>query len=145
MEISTFLGLVVGLGAMAGVLLCGEAQVSLAKFIDPPAILMVFGGAVAVALVGFPMKQVINLYAILRKPFFTRPENPALVIDELVRLAEVARKDGLLALEGKAGEMGNHFLAMGMQLTVDGTRAEVVEEILRTEMHALESRHRDAK
>jgi chemotaxis protein MotA len=145
MEISTFLGIIVGLAAMAGVLLCGETQVSLAKFIDPPAILMVFGGAVAVALVGFPMKQLIHLFAILRKPFFTKSENPSLLIEELVRLAEIARKDGLLALESQTSEMSNPFTALGIQLSVDGTRAEVVEEIMRTEIQALEHRHRDAK
>jgi chemotaxis protein MotA len=145
MEISTVLGLIVGFAAMVGVLMFGETEVSLSKFIDPPAIMMVFGGTVAVALVGYPLKQVVNIIAILKKTVFTKPEDPADVIDELVGLAETARKDGLLALESKTRDLKDPFVALGIQLSVDGTRAEVIEEILRTEIDALMGRHREAK
>jgi chemotaxis protein MotA len=145
MEVSTVLGLVLGMGAMVGVLMLGESGVSLTKFIDPPAILMVFGGAIAVALVGYPLKQVINVFGILKKPFFSKPDNPVELIETLVGLAETARRDGLLALESKAQEIRDPFVTLGIQLSVDGTRAEIVEEILRTEMDALDSRHREAK
>ena len=101
MEISTILGLFIGFAMMVGVLMVGESHVSLAKFIDPPAMMMVFGGAIAVLLVGFPLKQVVNIFGILKKPFFARPEHPGELIEQLVGLAETARKDGLLALESK--------------------------------------------
>jgi chemotaxis protein MotA len=127
------------------VLMVGETQVSLTKFVDPPAIMMVFGGAIAVALVGYPLKQVLNIFAILKKPFFSKAENPVELIDELVGLAETARKDGLLALENKTKEIRNPFITLGIQLSVDGTRAEVVEEIMRTEIEALEVRHKECK
>lgn len=145
MEISTFLGLIIGFAAMVGVLMVGETDVSLTKFIDPPAIMMVFGGAVAVALVGYPLKQVINVFSVLKKPFFSKPENPVELIEELVGLAEIARKDGLLSLEDKTREVRDPFMTMGIQFAVDGTRAEVVEEIMRSEISALEGRHREAK
>ena len=145
MEISTILGLIVGFSAMVGVLLFGKSNVSVNEFIDPPAILMVFGGATAVALVGYPLKQVINLAAILKKPFVTKPVNPVELIDELVELAEVARRDGLLALEVRTKDLRDPFIANGIQLSVDGTRSEILEEIMRTEISALENRHREAK
>jgi chemotaxis protein MotA len=145
MEISTILGLILGFGAMLGVLMFGETEVSLAKFIDPPAIMMVFGGAVAVALVGYPLKQVINIFAMLKKTIFTTAENPAEVIEQIVGLAETARKDGLLALENKTRELKDPFIMLGIQLSVDGTRAELVQEIMRTEIEALDGRHREAK
>ncbi len=145
MEISTILGLLIGLAMMVGVLMVGESHVSLTKFIDPPAMMMVFGGAVAVTLVGFPLKQVLNIFGILKKPFFARPEHPGELIEQIVGLAEVARKEGLLALEGKTKEIKDPFITLGIQLSVDGTRSEVVEEIMRNEMEALEGRHREAK
>lgn len=145
MEVSTILGLVLGLAAMIGVLMLGGSDVSLARFIDPPAILMVFGGTLAVALVGYPLRQVANIFAILKKTIFTKPEDPARLIDELVGLAETARREGLLSLESKTSELDDPFTALGIQLCVDGTRAEVIHEILGTEIQALESRHRDAK
>ena len=101
MEISTVLGLIIGFAMMVGVLMVGESHVSLTKFIDPPAMMMVFGGAIAVTLVGFPLKQVMNIFSILKKPFFAKPDHPGELIEQIVSLAETARKDGLLALEGK--------------------------------------------
>ena len=145
MEISTILGLVIGFGAMIGVLLVGESQVSLAKFIDLPAIMMVFGGAIAVALVGYPMKQVLNVFAILKNAFLHKTHSPIALIDDLVNLAEIARKDGLLALESKTRDIEDPFVTLGIQLSVDGTRTEIVEEIMRNEIASLESRHREAK
>ena len=120
MEKSTPIGLLIGFSMMIGVLFVGEAKVSLLKFIDPPAMMMVFGGAVAVALVGFPLRQVLRLFAIGKKLFFHQHEDPRAVIDQIVELAEIARKDGLLALERKTEEGQNPLLVLGVQLAVDG-------------------------
>jgi len=145
MEISTILGLIIGFCMMAGVLFVGEAQVSVMEFVDPAAIMMVGGGAVAVLLVGFPMKHVLTLFGILKKTFVTKPENIPELIERMVGLAETARKDGLLALENKTKDIDDPFVVLGIQLSVDGTRPEVVEQIMRTEIEAVASRHRDAK
>jgi chemotaxis protein MotA len=145
MEKSTPIGLLIGFSMMIGVLFAGEARISLLKFIDPPAIMMVFGGAVAVALVGFPLRQVLRLFAIGKKLFFHKHEDPRAVIDQIVELAEIARKDGLLALERKTDEGQNPLLVLGVQLAVDGARPESVDQILRTEIEAASGRHRENK
>jgi chemotaxis protein MotA len=145
MEWTTILGLILGFAAMSGVLLLGKTGASLATFIDPPALLMVFGGATAVALIGFPSRQLQNLFSILKKPFVNRLEEPVELIKELVTLAELARKDGLLALEARSREIRNPFMAMGIQLAVDGTRPEVVAEVMNNEVQARAERHREAK
>ena len=75
MEWTTILGLILGFAAMSGVLMLGKTGASLNTFIDPPALLMVFGGAAAVTLIGFPSRQLQNLFSILRKPFFNRRRN----------------------------------------------------------------------
>ena len=145
MEWTTILGLILGFASMAGVLVLGKTGATLNTFIDPPALLMVFGGAAAVMLIGFPSRQLQNLFSILRKPFLSRLEEPAELIGELVGLAELARKDGLLALEAKAREIRDPFVAMGIQLAVDGTRPEVVAEIMQSEVDSRPRRHREAK
>lgn len=145
MEWTTTLGLFLGFAAMCGVLMFGKTEASFATFIDPPALMMVFGGAAAVVLVGFPGRQIQNLAAILRKPFLAPKDEPAALIDELVHLAEVARKNGLLSLEPIAREIPNPFVALGIQLAVDGNRPETVREIMENEVAALAARHRQAK
>jgi chemotaxis protein MotA len=123
----------------------GKTDVSLATFVDPPAMMMVLGGAAAVVLVGFPFRQLQNLFSILSKPFLSPSEEPAALIDEMVQLAEVARRDGLLVLETVASDIRNPFIALGIQLAVDGTRPETVREVMQNEVEALAARHRQAK
>jgi len=149
MDISTFIGLVLAFLAMGGALAImaghGNGSVNLASFIDPPAIIMVLGGALCVTLVGFPMKRVFSMVRAIKKMFFFRPENPAELIDEIVKLAEIARRDGLLALEGKAKDIRNPFIALGIQMAVDGIKPETVEEVMRTEIQAMQGRHHEGK
>ena len=145
MEISTILGLILGLSMMIGVLFVGEAQVSFMKFVDPAAMMMVGGGAVAVLLVGYPLKHVAGLFRVLLKPFANPTEHIGELIDLLVQLGETARKDGLLALERNVRDIDNPFVARGIQLCVDGTRPEIIEDVLRSEIDAMSDRHKHYK
>jgi chemotaxis protein MotA len=145
MEWTTILGLFLGFAAMCGVLMFGKSEASFATFIDPPALLMVFGGAAAVVLIGFPVRQLKNLVAMLRKTIRAPKNDPAELIDEIVRLAEVARKDGLLRLEPIARQIRDPFLALGINLAVDGARPHAIREIMNNEVAALAARHRQAK
>ncbi len=149
MDISTVVGLVMAAAMMGGSLIImgaeGKGNINFAAFVDPPAIMMVLGGGVAVCLVGFPLKNVLSLGAIIKKVFFNKPENLGRQIEELVSLAETARRDGLLALESRTAGIDDPFLALGIQMAVDGTRPEVIEEVLRTEIAAMASRHREGK
>ena len=72
-------------------------------------------------------------------------ENISALIEQIVSLAETARRDGLLALESRLDEIDNPFVVLGIQMAVDGTRPEVIEDIMRTEMDAVATRHRDGK
>ena len=149
MDIATIAGLVMAVGMMIGSLivmeLMGHGKVNYGAFIDPPAIMMVIGGGTAVGLVGFPLKNVLALFKVIMKVFFTKPENLNHLIEQIVGLAETARRDGLLALESKASEIEDPFVAMGVQMAVDGTRAEVIEEVMRTEMENMAARHKESK
>jgi chemotaxis protein MotA len=62
-----------------------------------------------------------------------------------VVLAEIARREGLLALDAKLDRIENPFIRLGLQMAVDGTRPEVIENILRTEVEAVSARHKEGK
>ncbi len=76
--------------------------------------------------------------------FFNKQEDVMELIRLIVSLAETAR-DGLLALEGRIEEVRNPFLILGIQMAVDGTRPEIIEDIMRTEMDAVATRHGNGK
>ena len=149
MDVTTIGGLILGFLMMGCALafmgMSGEGGINLAGFIDPPAIMMVLGGGTAVMLVGFPLPRVLSMFPIAKKLFFRKKENPSELIQGVVKLAEVARRDGLLALEKKTKDIKDPFVALGIQMAVDGIKPEIVEEIMRTEIESMETRHNEGR
>jgi chemotaxis protein MotA len=148
MDIATILGLVLGFAMMGGALavmgLSGEGQIHLAGFIDPPAIMMVIGGGLAVALVGFPLHRVLSLLKTIKKLFYRKKADPKGLIQQLVELAEVARRDGLLALEN-VNSITDPFISLGIGMAVDGAKPETIEEVMRTDIRSMAARHHEGK
>lgn len=123
----------------------GNSGVSLGQFVDPPAAIMVIGGGLCVVLTSVPLKKFLALPKMLWKLAVNHGPDLSALVGQIVALSELARKDGLLALETKVPEIANHTLAAGVQMAVDGTRPEVIQEIIRTEMRAEEARHHVGK
>jgi len=104
--------------------------------------MIVAGGTLAATLISYPLKNVVGVFGVLKKAFFNKMQDPTEIINILVRFAEKARREGLLALEMDAEEIDDKFLQKGIQLVVDGTDPELVKSILETELVFLEERHR---
>ena len=118
---------------------------SFAGFYNLPSILVVIGGSIAAVFICFPLKSIFGFVGVAKKVFLNKQASIADLIEQIVSLAETARRDGLLALEGRLDEITNPFVILGIQMAVDGTRPEVIESIMRTEMDAVASRHRNGK
>jgi chemotaxis protein MotA len=143
MDIATLIGVVMAVTLILVSIVIGGG--SFAAFIDPPSIMVVIGGSIAAAMIAFPMKNFLGVFGIMMKTVFYKLDSIPQLIEQLVSLAETARRDGLLALEGRIEEIENSFIVIGIQMAVDGTRPEVMEDILRTELDAVATRHRDGK
>jgi chemotaxis protein MotA len=143
MDIASVVGLLLAVGLIIGSILTGTAPFS--AYMDVPSVLVVIGGATGAGLLCFPLKNIIGLPMVMKKVFLNKSENISALIEQLVSLAETARRDGLLALESRLAEVDSQFIRLGIQMAVDGTRPEVIEDIMRTEMDAIATRHRDGK
>ena len=143
MDISTLIGFLLAWALIIGSICMGVAPFS--AFIDIPAGLVVIGGACAACMMAFPLKNMLGVPKVMLKVFFNKAEDYGKVIQQLISLAETARKDGLLALEGRMEEIDHPFIKVGIQMAIDGTRPEVIEDIMRTEVDAIATRHRDGK
>ena len=143
MDIASVVGLLVAVGLIIGSILLGSAPPM--AFVNVPSALVVIGGATAAAMIAFPLKNILGVPMVVKKVFLNKPENVSDLIEQLVSLAETARRDGLLALEERLDEVESPFVKLGVQMAVDGTRPEVLEDILRTEIDAVATRHRDGK
>jgi chemotaxis protein MotA len=110
-------------------------------FFNIPALLIVCVGTAGVTLAGTSLaqfKQIPKLY----KLAFSPPELNALArVRLLVNFAEMARREGLLALDDELQQVDDEYTRKGLQLVVDGTDPELVREILEIEMDAMAMRH----
>ncbi len=143
MDIATVVGLLLGMGLILTSIFLGGGTLN--GFFDAGSVMVVVGGAIAAAMISFPLKNFLGVFKVTSKVFFYKLESIPELIEQLVSLAETARRDGLLALESRVGDIENPFIVLGLQMAVDGTRPEVMEDILRTELDAVATRHRDGK
>jgi len=136
---ATPLGFIIGLGSITASVILEHGN--LFSYVNMSAGLIVFGGSLGIALISYPLGVVMRLPKIImqsmREPGDEGPE----LVKLFVRLAERARKEGLLALEQEAASIAHPLLKKGITLVVDGTDPEVVKSVLEVELVAREARH----
>ena len=141
-DISTIVGLILGIALVGLAILLGG---SIGAYIDAPSMMIVIGGAIAATLVAFPLGRVLGLPKVAMKCVFNKSSDALKLIEELVEYAEVARRDGILALEGLTDQMEDPFIIAGVRMAVDGTDPEVIEQVMETELEQLMERHERGK
>lgn len=138
MDLGTGIGFFAGIGFIVwGIMLSG----SLGTFMDTASIFIVLGGTIAATLISFPLKNVLNTFKVVKNVFTEKDSKADELIKEIIDLANIARKEGLLALEEAVNNTENTFLKKGIMLIVDGTDPELVRNILETELIFTEERH----
>lgn len=138
MDLGTSLGLFLGFGLVVlGIVQSGK----LTDFIDIPGALIVFGGAFASLFIMFPMHRVLGIFGIVKNCFFTKVPDPLTETKRLAELAAMSRRDGLLALEKQVPEIKDAFLVRGLEMVIEGTPREKLEEVLQTELGCIQERH----
>jgi chemotaxis protein MotA len=142
MDISTIIGIVLGIGCIVAAILHDG---SLKSFVDIPGALICYGGSISSLFIMFPLKKVLGVFGVLRQCFFITLPDPKEEIKRLTDLATVARRDGLLALEKKLPEIKDPFLVRGLEMVIDGTPKEKLEEVLQIELHCIQERHTTGK
>lgn len=136
MDLATLVGLLGALGLIiATMLMSGE----MSMFINAPSMVIVVGGSTFAVMAKFGLGQFLGAFKVAGKSFMNKLDDPADLIDEIVELADAARKGGLLSLEGR--EVGNDFLQKGIQLLVDGHDPDVVKGLLNKDRQKAEERH----
>lgn len=136
MDIATLLGLI---GAFAIVIMAMLLGGSVLVFVNIPSLLVVIGGTTFAVLMKFALKQYLGAFKIAAKAFKFKSIDPESLIDEVSELADLARKGGLLSLEGK--EVSHDFLQQGITLLVDGHDPEVIRTMMSKDMKMGLDRH----
>jgi chemotaxis protein MotA len=137
-DVATIIGLAAAFGLVGWSIQVGG---NLGGFVNLPAAAIVLGGTFGSLLVHFPMSRLIGLFGILRKTLVFAQPKPDEVINKMVKYAERARREGMLALEDDSETETDEFLRKGLRLAVDGTDPQLLEKIMLTDVHQIENRH----
>lgn len=134
MDPATIIGIVLAFIAIfASMILEGGSPGSI--FLVPPLIL-VFFGTLGAAMAGGMLKDTIALADSFKRVLLGSVGTADALVDDIVKLAEKARREGLLALEDAMKEVQDPFLKKGLQLAIDGTDSEELAAILEAEVDA---------
>ena len=136
MDLATLLGILGAMGVIALAIVLGG---SAGTFVNIPSIAVVVGGTFAATLTRISLADFFGSFKLILSAFLHKSVSLTKLIEEAVELADVARKEGVLALEGR--EIGHPFLEQGVNLCIDGHSTEVVQKMLGKDINLSIERH----
>jgi len=138
LDLSSILGLILGIIFMIwGIYESGD----ISAYWDIRSIIITLGGTIASTITSFPIRDIGNVLKVAKNAFVHTETSLDQVIIDIITLANIARKEGLLSLEEYADNLDDEFLSKGIMLIVDGTEPDLVRNIMETELLYLEERH----
>lgn len=136
MDIATLLGIILGFTLVIGAIFMGG---SIGDFINIPSMMIVFGGTAAAISVTFPFEEVIQAFLGGIQVFAARRVKPQEVVNTMVRIAEISRREGLVALENIQTE--NALLKKACQLIADNADPALIRDTVMIEIATMKRRH----
>lgn len=144
MEVATPVGIIFAVVAISVAFII-EGGSPMVAFSNPGAIIIIVGGTVGVGLASNRMSDIgPGVKATLKMLLPGTKLDAAAAVNELMEYADVARRDGLLALEEKAKAVEDPFMKRGLELVIDGTDSDEVADVLEADIAAMKDRHKVA-
>ena len=134
----TIVGLIVGFAAIIIAILLGG---QIGDFVNVEGIFIVFVGVGAAIAISYPMQAIKNLGSLIGNAFKAKTVDFQKDIEEMVKIANIARREGILALEETVSSMEDKFMQKGIMLIIDGSDPELVKSVLETELMFTKERH----
>ncbi len=144
MDKSSLIGVILGVACctLVGFMASGGDWV---MFWSEKGVIMVFGGTVSVIFMAMPMDRIKQVPGYIKRFFFDKGTRPSDVIQIMGKLAERARRDGILALESEMTNIKDPFLQASLKMAVDGVEPGSIESTCRLELMAMQDRHKAGK
>lgn len=140
MDVFLLIGIVVGTAAILGGMLIKGASITI--LLSPEAALIIIVGLIAATINSFPLQEIKRLPKMVKVLFSNQTYDYGKIVGQIVELSNIARKDGLLALEEPVEKLDNPFFKKGMEMVVDGAEPEEVRSVMESEIESMEERHR---
>lgn len=138
MDIASLIGFIGAIGMIIGAMITAGG---LGPFIDVPSILIVFGGTFFAVMYLSPMPIFLGSFGAMAKAFMPKAQKVDALVERMVELSNIARKDGMMALEGQ--EVPDKFFEKGLQMLVDGADEPKLVKQLNQEIKSMKQRHEE--
>ena len=138
MDLASLIGFVGAIGAILAAMIAGGG---IAPFIDTQSILIVFGGTFFAVMYAAPLPVFLGSFKAMSKAFLPPVKKLDETVERMVELAGMARKDGMMALEGQP--VPDKFFEKGMQMLVDGADEQKLVRQMNSEIGSMKSRHEE--
>lgn len=143
MDLASILGLVLCFSMLGYGCINAAGLANINRYGDLPSAIITFGGAFFAVLASKSLSDYIAGLKSFTLIFKAPSSNVKEMIQKIIDLSNIARKEGLLSLEEAAGDLEDEFMKKGILLIVDGTDPELVRGIMETELVSTEARHKD--
>ncbi len=139
---STMIGLILTVALLAGVMVIGTG-LSVHVFWQASSLVLVLGGAVLTTVMSSPEARLQQVRGMLRSAFYVQTRPVEDVIVTLVALAEIARRQGLLALDRPVAGLRDGFIKRAIHMAIDGYEPGSIRATLQAELESIDLRHRE--
>ena len=136
MDLASLLGLLGCLGMILFAMVMGGDPMA---YVDVTSILIVFGGTFFAVMYTAPLPVFLGSFGVMAKAFLPPIKKQEALVERMIELAGIARKDGMMALEGQ--EVPDKFFEKGLQMLVDGADEAKLTTQLKQEIKAMKGRH----
>lgn len=127
MDIATGVGIIGGIATICALIIIDGGN--FAAYWDKHAAIIIFGGSAAATMLRFPFSVIAHGLPMGACFAFTMSaSHPRELIEEITRVAEIARKSGPVALESV--EVSNPFLAQGLRYIADGYDKDFIRDTM---------------
>ena len=138
MDLASIIGFIGACGMIAGAMISGGG---LGPFVDVPSLLIVVGGTFFAVMYTTPLPTFLSSFGAMGKAFFPPVKSQEQLVTRMVELAAIARKDGMMALDGQ--DVPDKFFQKGMQMLVDGADEKKLVAQMTQEIKSMRERHGD--
>lgn len=133
MDLASVIGTILGIGGVVGGQLLEGGHIG--QIMQGTAAIIVFGGTFGAMLLAFPASDVKKAFQMIPSIYKNVDMDVRPTIDEIIRIATIARKEGVLAVEGQRDSIVNPLFKKSIKYVIDGFEPNTVKEIIDTEIY----------
>ncbi|MFE6967047.1 motility protein A [Agromyces sp. NPDC057679] len=133
MDISLLVGVLLAFGSVVSMVILEGGRIE--SLLLPAPMVLVFGATIAVGFASGKLRDTLRAFGSIPRAIVGRTRPPQQIIEQLVGIADKARREGLLSLEDDAAKTDDPFLKNALQNIADGTDSEELRELLESELH----------